>query len=359
MRMSSGMGMSPDYSVIHSVTLCYSVLRPSLGHVLRLEPLHIEWFGNEPDYADTACEEARSPALRPQVCLQPRLEVGGRGKWAWQLNHAHLSSASTPSHSHCISHHQPLSHPSPPPTLTAPTLTSHPHLLPPSLLPPSLLPPSPPPTLTSSHPHLLPPSLLPSSLLPPSPPPTLTSSHPHCFHPHLLPPSLLPPSLLPPSLLPPSPPPTLTAPTLTSSHPHLLPPSLLPFPLISLVYSSLLPFLRSSYHIWRSLLTPFPSPHSPLIHLSPHSLPPSLPPSLSPSLLPSLPPSFPLSLLPHLSSLLATTSADGLCKIWSTADFSLRNTLKKSPEKWVWDCAFSSDSQYIFTGERVRLRGRE
>ena len=52
----------------------------------------------------------------------------------------------------------------------------------------------------------------------------------------------------------------------------------------------------------------------------------------------------------RLLSLLATTSADGTCKIWSTADFNLRNTLKKSSEKWVWDCAFSSDSQYIFTG---------
>ncbi len=50
------------------------------------------------------------------------------------------------------------------------------------------------------------------------------------------------------------------------------------------------------------------------------------------------------------SSLLATTSADGTCKVWSSADFNLRTTLKKNTEKWVWDCAFSSDSQYIFTG---------
>ncbi|XP_019852280.1 PREDICTED: target of rapamycin complex subunit lst8-like isoform X2 [Amphimedon queenslandica] len=49
------------------------------------------------------------------------------------------------------------------------------------------------------------------------------------------------------------------------------------------------------------------------------------------------------------SSLLATTSADGTCKVWSTADFSLRNTLKREADKWVWDCAFSCDSQYIFT----------
>ena len=51
------------------------------------------------------------------------------------------------------------------------------------------------------------------------------------------------------------------------------------------------------------------------------------------------------------SSLLATTSADGTCKVWSTADFNLKTTLKKNVDKWVWDCAFSSDSQYIFTGQ--------
>ena len=55
-------------------------------------------------------------------------------------------------------------------------------------------------------------------------------------------------------------------------------------------------------------------------------------------------------------SLLATTSADGTCKIWSTVDFTIRNTLKKTPDKWVWDCAFSCDSQYIFTGKcRIQL----
>ena len=53
-----------------------------------------------------------------------------------------------------------------------------------------------------------------------------------------------------------------------------------------------------------------------------------------------------------LDSLLATTSADGSCKIWSTADFTERNTLRKGTnKKWVWDCAFSSDSQYVITGE--------
>lgn len=73
-------------------------------------------------------------------------------------------------------------------------------------------------------------------------------------------------------------------------------------------------------------------------------------------LIASFDPAFHLFLLPPPSlpfpnSLLATASADGTCKIWSTADFSLRNTLKRSTEKWVWDCSFSCDSQYIFTGQ--------
>ena len=50
------------------------------------------------------------------------------------------------------------------------------------------------------------------------------------------------------------------------------------------------------------------------------------------------------------SSLLATTSADSTIKVWSTADFQLRNTLKRGQEKWVWDCAFAQDSQHLFTG---------
>ena len=53
----------------------------------------------------------------------------------------------------------------------------------------------------------------------------------------------------------------------------------------------------------------------------------------------------------HHFSLLATTSADSTIKIWTTADFSLRNTLKRSQEKWVWDCAFAQDSQHLFTGQ--------
>jgi len=73
------------------------------------------------------------------------------------------------------------------------------------------------------------------------------------------------------------------------------------------------------------------------------------------------------------SSLLATTSADGTCKLWNTSDFSLslelsvNNTPKSSstPEnsadmeaktqRWVWDLAFSADSQYIFTASSDHL----
>jgi G protein beta subunit-like protein len=51
------------------------------------------------------------------------------------------------------------------------------------------------------------------------------------------------------------------------------------------------------------------------------------------------------------SSLLATTSADSTIKIWTTADFSLRNVLKRTQEKWVWDCTFAQDSQHLFTGK--------
>lgn len=49
--------------------------------------------------------------------------------------------------------------------------------------------------------------------------------------------------------------------------------------------------------------------------------------------------------------LLATTSADQTAKIWSTADFSLVQELKQENQRWVWDVAFSADSQYMFTGE--------
>ena len=28
--------------------------------------------------------------------------------------------------------------------------------------------------------------------------------------------------------------------------------------------------------------------------------------------------------------------------------------LKETNQRWVWDCAFSGDSQYIITGEKVK-----
>lgn len=52
-----------------------------------------------------------------------------------------------------------------------------------------------------------------------------------------------------------------------------------------------------------------------------------------------------------LFRLLATTSADGTAVIWKTADFSKLTELKENTQRWVWDCAFSGDSQYIITGK--------
>uniref|UniRef100_A0A4W5R2G0 Target of rapamycin complex subunit lst8 n=1 Tax=Hucho hucho TaxID=62062 RepID=A0A4W5R2G0_9TELE len=46
------------------------------------------------------------------------------------------------------------------------------------------------------------------------------------------------------------------------------------------------------------------------------------------------------------STLLATCLADQTCKIWRTSNYSLMTELS-----WMWDCAFSGDSQYIVTGQ--------
>lgn len=51
-------------------------------------------------------------------------------------------------------------------------------------------------------------------------------------------------------------------------------------------------------------------------------------------------------------SLLVTTSADQTAKIWKTCDFTMLQELKQENQRWVWDAAFSSDSQYVFTGKR-------
>jgi G protein beta subunit-like protein len=53
----------------------------------------------------------------------------------------------------------------------------------------------------------------------------------------------------------------------------------------------------------------------------------------------------------HLSRrYLATTSADQTAKLWKTSDFSLHSTLQTENQRWVWDIAFSADSQYAITG---------
>jgi len=54
------------------------------------------------------------------------------------------------------------------------------------------------------------------------------------------------------------------------------------------------------------------------------------------------------------SSLLATCSADGTCRLWRTADFGPQEPkpvqeLTCTAQKWVWDCAFTVDSNYIVT----------
>lgn len=61
--------------------------------------------------------------------------------------------------------------------------------------------------------------------------------------------------------------------------------------------------------------------------------------------------------LSHSVSLLATCSADQTCKIWRTSNFSLMTELSiksnnpgETSRGWMWDCAFSGDSQYIVTG---------
>lgn len=51
-----------------------------------------------------------------------------------------------------------------------------------------------------------------------------------------------------------------------------------------------------------------------------------------------------------VSRLLVTTSSDQTAKIWNTTDFSNVQVLKHEANRWVWDAAFSADSQYLFTG---------
>ncbi|XP_063239155.1 target of rapamycin complex subunit lst8 isoform X1 [Bacillus rossius redtenbacheri] len=50
------------------------------------------------------------------------------------------------------------------------------------------------------------------------------------------------------------------------------------------------------------------------------------------------------------STLLVTTSADTTLKIWRASDFTLLRELSHESQRWVWDAAFSADSQYILSG---------
>ncbi|CDW51951.1 target of rapamycin complex subunit lst8 [Trichuris trichiura] len=49
------------------------------------------------------------------------------------------------------------------------------------------------------------------------------------------------------------------------------------------------------------------------------------------------------------STLMVTTSADQKAKVWKTSDYSEVAVLTVPSQRWVWDCAFTLDSQFIFT----------
>lgn len=53
--------------------------------------------------------------------------------------------------------------------------------------------------------------------------------------------------------------------------------------------------------------------------------------------------------------MMVTTSADHTAKIWKTADFSQMTELRDSSQRWVWDVAFSADSQHVVTGKLFYL----
>lgn len=52
-----------------------------------------------------------------------------------------------------------------------------------------------------------------------------------------------------------------------------------------------------------------------------------------------------------LCRLLVTSSADQTACIWKTSDFSLKQELKDEHQRWVWDTAFSNDSEHLLTGK--------
>lgn len=50
-------------------------------------------------------------------------------------------------------------------------------------------------------------------------------------------------------------------------------------------------------------------------------------------------------------STLVTTSVDQTARLWNVPDLSLKMELKCSNGmRWVWDAAFSDDSEYLITG---------
>jgi len=51
---------------------------------------------------------------------------------------------------------------------------------------------------------------------------------------------------------------------------------------------------------------------------------------------------------------LVTSSADHTALIWKTSDFSLKQELKNEKQRWVWDTAFSNDSEHLLTGIIVK-----
>lgn len=55
------------------------------------------------------------------------------------------------------------------------------------------------------------------------------------------------------------------------------------------------------------------------------------------------------------NTLLATCGADKTVNVFKTADFSLLRSYTHNDMKWVWDCAFSADSQFIITGSSEGL----
>lgn len=57
---------------------------------------------------------------------------------------------------------------------------------------------------------------------------------------------------------------------------------------------------------------------------------------------------------------LATCSADTTVKVWSIShnyEFKHEKTLI-GHQRWVWDCAFSADSAYLVTGDRLMIDPR-